>query len=100
MHPVSEKTAQLIEEHDMEDDAEKDEGFSDNTDDLTVLDLEVLQAPASQTPDPSTITSGLGSSLASSVSTLALPAHPPLLLALCPLVCPLLELIFRLKINI
>lgn len=77
MHPDSEKTAQLIEEHDVEDDVEEDEGFSDITDDPTVLDPEVPQAPASPSPGPSTITSGLGSvahtsSLVSSVSTLAI----------------------------
>jgi len=71
MHPESEETAQLIEEHDVEE----DEGFSDITDEPTVAGLEVPQAPASPTPGPSTITYGLSSlfrntsSLASNVST-------------------------------
>ena len=53
MHPDSEEIAQLIEEH--EDIMEEDEGFSDIRDDLTVLDLGVLQAPASQTPSGTSI---------------------------------------------
>ncbi|XP_071358620.1 uncharacterized protein [Trachinotus anak] len=65
MHPDSEETARLIEEHKVEDNLEEDEGFSDVTDDPTVL--EVLQAPASSTPDPTTSTFVL----ASSISTLA-----------------------------
>ena len=52
MHPDSEQTAELIEEHDVEDHLEEDEGFSDITEDPTLLDLEVLQAPVS--PGPST----------------------------------------------
>ena len=71
MHPDSEETAQLIEEHNVEGDVEEDEGFSDITDDPTVLHSEVAQAPASPSPGPSSIKSGLGSSVASSVSTLA-----------------------------
>ena len=43
MHSDSEETAQLIEEHDVEE----DEGFADITDDPTVLDPDVVQAPAS-----------------------------------------------------
>jgi len=67
MHPDSEETAQLVEQHEVEENVEEDEGFSDLTGDPTVLDLEVPQAPAS-TPHSST-TSGI--SLASSVSSLA-----------------------------
>ena len=74
MHSDSEETAQLIEEHDLEDNVEKDEGFADVTDDPTVLNLEVLQAPASQTPGPSTSTVHLV--LASSVSNLAITTSP------------------------
>jgi len=40
MHPDSEETAQLIEEHDVEDNVAEDKGFSDITDDPTVADLE------------------------------------------------------------
>lgn len=74
MHPDSEETAKLVEQHEVEDSVEEDEGFSDLTGDPTVLDLEVPQAPASRTPHPSTTTSAVGSlvsSLASSVSSLA-----------------------------
>ena len=70
MHPDSEETAQFIEEHDVEE----DEGFADITDDPTVLDPEVVQAPASQTPGPSTSTVHLV--LASSVSNLAITTSP------------------------
>ncbi|XP_031423253.1 uncharacterized protein LOC116220492 isoform X2 [Clupea harengus] len=69
MHPDSEEAAQFIEEHDVEDSLEEDECFSDVTDDPTVLDPEVLQAPASQVLGPSTVTSGL----TSLSSTLAIP---------------------------
>lgn len=75
MHPDSEETAQLIEQHDVEDNVEDDEGFCDITDDPTVQDLEALRVPASPTPGLSTITSGLSSvvhstsSVASTVST-------------------------------
>lgn len=72
MHPDSEETSQLIEEHDMEDDMDVQEGFSDITDDPTVLDLEVHQAPAAPTPGPS----GAGS-LIHSTSSLP-PSLPPL----------------------
>ncbi|XP_069383431.1 uncharacterized protein [Paralichthys olivaceus] len=74
MHPDSEETAKLVEQHEVEDSVEEDEGFSDLTGDPTVLDLEVPQAPSSLTPHPSTTTSAVGSlvsSLASSVSSLA-----------------------------
>ena len=71
MHPDSEETAQFIEEHDVEE----DEGFADITDDPTVLDPEVLQAPASHTPGPPTVTSGLAS-LAFCISSLALTTSP------------------------
>lgn len=70
-YQISEETAQLIEEH-VEDVVKEDEGFSDITDDPTVLDMEVLQAPASPT---FTITFGLGSlahSTSSPISTLAI----------------------------
>ena len=75
MHPDSEETAQLIEEHDVEDNVEEEEGFADLTDDPTVLDPEVLQAPASHTPGPPTVTSGLAS-LAFCISSLALTTSP------------------------
>ncbi|XP_036943223.1 uncharacterized protein LOC119013024 isoform X5 [Acanthopagrus latus] len=61
MHPDSEETAELIEQH--EDDVETDEGFADIPDDPTVADLEV--PAASLTPAPS-------SSLVSTVSTLVI----------------------------
>ena len=48
LHPDSEGTARMIEEHDVEDNVEEDEGFSD---DPTVLNLEV-QALASLPPGP------------------------------------------------
>ncbi|XP_034460728.1 uncharacterized protein LOC117773137 [Hippoglossus hippoglossus] len=70
MHPDSEEAAKLIEQHDVEDNMEDDEGFADITEDPTVLNLEVLQASASQTPDPSAISSAL-LSLAPGTSTLA-----------------------------
>ncbi|XP_044026052.1 uncharacterized protein LOC122863539 [Siniperca chuatsi] len=108
MHPDSEETAQLIEEHDEEDDMEEDEGFSNITDDPTLLDLEVLQVPASPIPGPSTITSGLGSlahttsSLAPSRSTLvpgtsAMTASTSTMAPVHPL---RLELIYKLKLKI
>ncbi|CAL8307416.1 unnamed protein product [Merluccius merluccius] len=43
MHPDSEETAALIEEHNVEDDVEEDEGFADILCDPTVLDLEIRQ---------------------------------------------------------
>ncbi|KAK0141515.1 hypothetical protein N1851_021337 [Merluccius polli] len=70
MHPDSEETATLIEEHDVEDDVEEDEGFADITCDPTVLDLEVLQAPATLAPGRSTLAPG-SSTLAPGRSTLA-----------------------------
>ncbi|XP_030261766.1 uncharacterized protein LOC115574407 [Sparus aurata] len=63
MHPNLEETAELIEQH--EDDEETAEGFADILDDPTVADLEVPQVAASLTPGPS-------SSLVSTVSTLAI----------------------------
>ncbi|CAK6959843.1 uncharacterized protein LOC117764855, partial [Scomber scombrus] len=66
MHPDSEETAQLIEEHDVEDNLEEDEGIADITEDPTLVNLDVFQAPSSPSPG----TSGL-CSLAPSVSTLA-----------------------------
>ncbi|XP_062250347.1 uncharacterized protein LOC133959246 [Platichthys flesus] len=77
MHPDSEEAATLIEQHDVEDDMELDEGFADIMEDPTVLNLGVPQASASQTPDPSAISSPLlslvpgTSTLAPSISTLA-----------------------------
>ncbi|XP_031172172.2 uncharacterized protein LOC116061928 isoform X2 [Sander lucioperca] len=75
MHPDSEETAQLVEEHNMEDNLEEDEGFSDVTDDPTVLLLEV-QASASSSSATSTLapSSSATSTLApssSATSTLA-----------------------------
>ncbi|KAK5865326.1 hypothetical protein PBY51_016500 [Eleginops maclovinus] len=70
MHPDSEETAHLIEEHDLEE----DEGFFDIRDVPTVLDLEVIQVPASPTPGPSTTIAYLApgrSTLAPGTSTLA-----------------------------
>lgn len=55
MHPDSELTAQLVEEHDVEDNVEEDEGFSDITDDPTVVNLDVPQAPSSPAPSTSTL---------------------------------------------
>ncbi|XP_034005921.1 uncharacterized protein LOC117497984 isoform X2 [Trematomus bernacchii] len=82
MHPDSEEIAQLIEEH--EDVMEEDEGFSDIRDDPTVLDLGVLQAPASQTPSgtstlaPSRTTPTPGTSIrAPSTTTGALSRTTP-----------------------
>ncbi|XP_056224227.1 uncharacterized protein LOC130163830 [Seriola aureovittata] len=72
MHPDSEETAQLIEQHDVEDQIEEDEGFSDVSEDPTVL--EVSHAQASPTQGPSTVPSGLASSVSSTApgpSTLA-----------------------------
>lgn len=102
MHPDSGDTSQLIEEHDMEDDMEVQEGFPDITDDPTVLDLEVHQAPASPTPGPSGVgslthsTSSLSPSLpslaiATSImgsSTFTLPLHTPTLAPDTPNVAP------------
>ncbi|XP_035528006.1 uncharacterized protein LOC118335689 [Morone saxatilis] len=45
MHPDSEVTAQLIEEHDVEDDVGEDEGFSDLIEDPTLLDIEAPDTP-------------------------------------------------------
>ncbi|XP_022539792.1 uncharacterized protein LOC111195794 [Astyanax mexicanus] len=46
MNPDSGETAQLIEEHDVVDDREGDEGFCDVMEDPTVPDLEVILPPA------------------------------------------------------
>ncbi|XP_049341399.1 uncharacterized protein LOC125805116 isoform X2 [Astyanax mexicanus] len=46
MNPDSEETAQLIEEHDVVDEREGDEGFCDVMEDPTVPDLEVTLPPA------------------------------------------------------
>lgn len=54
MNPDSEETAQLVEEHEVGADEQEDEGFSDLTDDPTVVNLEVQQASASPAPAPVT----------------------------------------------
>ncbi|XP_034529153.1 uncharacterized protein LOC117804844 [Notolabrus celidotus] len=50
MHPDSEETAQMVEEHNVEDNEEEDEGFAEAAEDPTVLDQEALHAPATLTP--------------------------------------------------
>ncbi|CAB1435238.1 unnamed protein product [Pleuronectes platessa] len=70
MHPDSEEAVTLIEQHDVEDDTEQDEGFADIIEDPTVLNLGVPQASAPQTSDPSAISSSLPS-LVTGTSTLA-----------------------------
>lgn len=53
MHPDSEETAELLEEHDVQDE-EVDEGFSDLTEDPTVHHLGGQEAPAATSPGPAT----------------------------------------------
>ncbi|XP_056224228.1 uncharacterized protein LOC130163831 [Seriola aureovittata] len=79
MHPDSEETAQLIEQHDVEDQIEEDEGFSDVSEDPTVL--EVSHAQASPTQGPSTVPSGLASSVSSTAPGPSTLAHGPYTLA-------------------
>ncbi|KAJ8335569.1 hypothetical protein SKAU_G00389110 [Synaphobranchus kaupii] len=72
MHPDSEEMAVLIEELDVEEDREGDEGFCDLTEVPTVLDVKVLQSPRSspQAPGCSALASD-SPILASSSTTMA-----------------------------
>ncbi|KAJ8353652.1 hypothetical protein SKAU_G00212190 [Synaphobranchus kaupii] len=79
MQPDSEEMAVLLEELDVEEDMERDEGFCDLTEDPTVLDVEVLHPPRSspqasgssiQAPGSSALATG-SSALAPGSSALA-----------------------------
>ena len=73
MHPDSEGTAQMLEEHYVEDNVEEDEGFADATD-PTVLNLEV-QAPASLPPSPSSSSHASGPPSSITTQSTSLPSR-------------------------
>ncbi|XP_023278737.1 uncharacterized protein LOC111667307 [Seriola lalandi dorsalis] len=90
MHPDSEETAQLIEQHDVEDKIEEDEGFSDISDDPTVLEVPHAQSSLTQGGHMDIFLRW------PPASPPQLPVHPPWLLAhppWLPALCPVLHLL-------
>lgn len=72
MHPDSEETAQLIEEHDVVDSVEEEEGFSDLPEDPTVV--EVLEPSL---PPTATVATSVVSSTAPWTPTITITAPKP-----------------------